>query len=100
MPASRTLEAKGIPLARFCATGFWPKDMALYRDDPAEYFRRLDGVVHSAEKHGVGLVPSLFWFYSCVPDLVGEPMDQWANPQSKTQAWMRQYVPRSGNSIP
>jgi hypothetical protein len=27
-----------------------------------------------------------------VPDLVGEPMDQWANPQSKTQAWMRDYV--------
>jgi hypothetical protein len=34
----------------------------------------------------------LFWLYACVPDLVGEPMDQWANPNSKTQAWMRHYV--------
>lgn len=87
-----TLKAKGIPFARFCATGFWPKDMQLYRENRAEYFRRLDGVVESARKHGVGLIPSQFWLYSCVPDLVGEPMDEWANPQSKTQAWMREYV--------
>ena len=87
-----TLEKKGIPFARFCATGFWPADMRLYQTNRAEYFRRLDGVVDSAQKHGVGLVPSLFWFYACVPDLVGEPMDQWANPKSKTQAWMREYV--------
>jgi endo-1,4-beta-mannosidase len=87
-----TLQDKGIPFVRFCATGFWPKDMALYQKDRAEYFRRLDAVVQSAQKHGVGLVPSLFWLFSCVPDLVGEPMDQWANPQSKTHAWMHDYV--------
>ena len=87
-----TLAQKHIPFARFCATGFWPADMQLYQTNRAEYFRRLDGVVNSAQKNGVGLVPSLFWFYSCVPDLVGEPMDQWANPRSKTQAWMREYV--------
>ena len=87
-----TLAQKDIPFARFCATGFWPKDLRLYQTNRAEYFRRLDGVVNSAQKHGVGLVPSLFWFYSCVPDLVDEPMDQWANPKSKTQAWMREYV--------
>jgi hypothetical protein len=87
-----TLAAKGIPFARFCATGFWPRDMRLYQTDRAEYFRRLDGVVKAAEKHGIGLVPSLFWLHASVPDLVGEPMDQWANPQSKTHAWMRGYV--------
>lgn len=87
-----TLAAKGIPFARFCATGFWPRDMKLYRDDRQEYFRRLDGVVASAARHGVGLIPSLLWYYACVPDLVGEPMDAWADPNSKTQAWMRQYV--------
>lgn len=87
-----TLAAKGIPFARFCATGFWPRDMQLYLDDRAEYFRRLDGVVNSAQRHGIGLIPSLFWYYPCVPDLVGEPMDQWANPSSKTRAWMRNYV--------
>lgn len=88
----RVLAEQHIPFARFCATGFWPKDMALYQTDREEYFRRLDGVVKSAEKHGIGLVPSLFWYFACVPDLVGEPMDQWGNPQSKTHEWMRGYV--------
>jgi hypothetical protein len=87
-----TLAAKGIPYARFCATGFWPRDMKLYANDRADYFRRLDGVVASAQAHGVGLIPSLFWYYACVPDLVGEPMDQWANTESKTHAWMRNYI--------
>jgi hypothetical protein len=87
-----TLSSQGIPFARFCCSGYWPSDMRLYQSDRGEYFRRLDGVVRSAEKHGVGLIPSLFWYFACVPDLVGEPMDQWANPRGKTQAYMRDYV--------
>ncbi len=47
----------------------------MYIDDRAEYFRRLDAVVNAARQHGIGLVPSLFWYYACVPDLVGEPME-------------------------
>lgn len=88
----KTLAEYNVPFVRFCATGFWPSDMKLYRTDRTEYFRRLDLLVQSAERHGVGLIPSLFWHVSCVPDLVGEPMDQWGNPQSKTHAWMRDYV--------
>ncbi len=87
-----TLAEQGIPFARFCATGFWPQEMRLYLTNRAEYFRRMDGVVQSAQKHGVGLVPSLFWYYSTVPDIVGEPVGEWANPRSKTQAFMREYV--------
>lgn len=81
-----------IPFARFCAAGFWPSEMKLYQTDRAEYFRRLDGVIRSAEKHGVGLIPSLFWYYACVPDLVGEPMNAWGDRDSKTHAFMRQYT--------
>ena len=84
-----------IPFVRFMACGFWPTDYNLYMKDAAgkaEYFRRLDGIVKAAEDNGVGLIPSLFWAYFAVPDLMGEPMDQWANPQSKTHAFMRQYV--------
>jgi hypothetical protein len=87
-----TLSARGIPFVRFCATGFWPKDMQVYLTNRAEYFRRLDGVVRSAQEHGIGMIPSLFWFDSTVPDIVGEPVDQWSNPQSKTQGFMRKYV--------
>ena len=38
------------------------------------------------------MFPSLFWFSATVLDIVGEPLDRWANPQSKTQAFMREYV--------
>jgi len=81
-----------IPFARFAATGFWPADMKLYREDKAAYFQRMDAVVKSAGQHGVGLLPSLFWQLAMVPDLVGEPCDQWGNPASKTCEFMRTYT--------
>jgi len=88
----RVLAENGIPFARFMCTGFWPADMSLYRTDRAKYFELLDGVVRAAEKHGVGLIPSLFWHLATVPDLVGEPCDQWGNPASKTHEFMRTYT--------
>ncbi|MGC8667646.1 MAG: cellulase family glycosylhydrolase [Chthonomonadales bacterium] len=86
------LQAHGIPFARFMCCGFWPADMRLYRTDRAEYFRRLDRVIQSAQRHHVGLIPDLFWNLATVPDLVGEPCNQWGNPKSKTRAFMRTYV--------
>lgn len=86
------LGRRGIQLARIMGTGFWPPDMALYTSDREEYFRRFDEVVASAEHHGVGLVVSLFWYYPTVPDLVGEPIQSWGHPDSKTIRWMQEYV--------
>lgn len=86
------LKERGIPFVRFMATGFWPVDMRLYAEDPKEYFSRMDRVVQAAERIGVGLIPSLFWTLSTVPDLAGEPMNAWGNPKSQTHAWMRKYT--------
>ncbi len=88
----RVLAKKGIPFARFMCGGFWPIEMRLYQTDKARYLELLDGVVRAAEKHGVGLIPSLFWYLATVPDLVGEPCDQWGNPASKTHEFMRIYT--------
>lgn len=81
-----------IPFARFMAGGFWPIDWELYLHDKDAYFNRLDKVVHSAESEKVALIPSLFWNMSTVPDIVGEPLDQWGNPESRTTAFMREYT--------
>jgi len=86
------LARRGIPFARFMACGFWPNDWKLYLEAPERYFALLDGVVQAAEENGIGLIPSLFWYSATVPDLVGEPRDQWGNPTSKTHAFMRRYV--------
>ena len=87
-----TLAQDKIPFVRFNCGGFWPPEMRLYLENRDEYLRRLAGVVHSAEKNHVGLVPSLFWNITCIPDLVGEPLSAWGNPNSKTIAFMRGYV--------
>jgi hypothetical protein len=81
-----------IPFARFACCGFWPVQAKAYRADKDAYFGRLDAVVKAAERRGVGLVPSLFWYMSTVPDLVGESCDQWGNPGSKTIVYMREYA--------
>jgi hypothetical protein len=81
-----------IPFIRFNAGGFWPSNWKLYVNDKHRYFALMDSFVQEAEDQELGLIPSLFWYYPCVPDLVGEPMDQWGNPNSRTHAFMRTYI--------
>ncbi|MBL9166556.1 MAG: cellulase family glycosylhydrolase [Verrucomicrobiales bacterium] len=81
-----------IPFVRFSAGGYWPHDWRLYQTNRAEYFARLDSVVRTAERLGIGLIPSLFWHYSTVPDLVGEPVSAWGRTNSQTHSFMREYT--------
>src|SRR5436190_2601721 len=89
----RELAARKIPFARFSAGGYWPNEWGLYQTNRTEYFARFGGVVRSAEKHGIGLIPSLFWQLSTVPDLVGEPCNRWGDTNSRTIAFMLEYTP-------
>ncbi len=86
------LASYGIPFVRFMACGFWPVQMKLYFEDKDAYYAIMDDIVTTAERTDVGLIPSLFWYYACVPDMMGEPINQWGNPDSKTHAFMRQYT--------
>ena len=88
----KELSSLEIPFVRFMASGYWPNDMKLYRKNSKLYFSLMDEVVASAEKNNIGLIPSLFWNYAMVPDLVGESMDQWGNTKSKTHQFMRKYT--------
>jgi len=88
----RKLAANHIPFARIIACGFSPSDYQLYLHDKETYFKLLDGVVQAAEESNVGLIADLFWSNTAVPDLVGEPRDQWGNSQSKTRQFMRTYI--------
>jgi hypothetical protein len=88
----RTLREHEIPFIRFSIGGFFPDEWAALQDDQEGYFAALDRLVADAEECGLGLIPSFFWFYPTVPDLVGESIDQWGNPDSKTHAFMRRYT--------
>lgn len=86
------LAAHRIPFVRFRAAGYWPSLLAMYENDKETYLKYLDGVIQAAEDYGIGLIPSLFWADFAVPDLVGEPRNQWGNPNSRTIAFMRRYT--------
>lgn len=86
------LSRRHIPFCRIMAGGFWPIEQAHYTKDPVGFFARFDKVVRSAERNHVGLILSLFWNPSTVPDLVHEPVNAWGDSGSKTIAYMRRYV--------
>lgn len=88
----KALSDRGIPFVRFMGCGFWPSDNDLYFKDKEKYFGLMDKVIKAAEETKVGLIPSLFWCSSTAPDLVKEAVNQWGNPDSKTHAFMREYV--------
>jgi sialate O-acetylesterase len=82
----------GVPFARLDVSGFWPSRANLFFTNRTEYFRRLDQVVASAERHGVGLIPTLFWTTFTFPDLAGEHLDQLAVSNSVTRQKMREFA--------
>jgi hypothetical protein len=86
------LASQKVPFVRFAACGFFPVQMELYQKNQEAYFELLDGLVKEAKAQGIGLIPSLFWSYFCVPDLVGEPISAWGDPASKTRDFMRRYT--------
>lgn len=86
------LSKAGIPFVRFMCCGFSAKDMKLYREDKKEYFRRLDVVVHEAEKQRIGLIPTLFWNLPAISDQFGEPLDSLGDRDSRTVGFIRTYT--------
>lgn len=88
----RQLKENNIPFLRFNAGAFWPSEWSLYLNNKEEYFDRFDGFVKAAEDERIGLIPSLFWNYHTIPDIVNEPVNQWGNSNSKTIAFMKTYI--------
>lgn len=86
------LSRKGIPFVRLMWGRYWPSEQELYLTNRAAFFERMDRVVRSAETNHIGLIPSLFWYMATAPDLMGEHIDQYGNPASKTIAYIREYT--------
>ena len=84
--------ARGIPFVRFCATGFWPREMQLYLTNRAEYFRRLDEVLRTRPKNTASASSRRCFGFTRRRRILLVNRWEWANPRSKTQAFMRDYV--------
>jgi endo-1,4-beta-mannosidase len=88
----KTLANYNVPFARVMLGGYWPTDYELYRQDKKKYFALMDEFIREAETQHIGLIPSLFWNFSSISDLVGEPVNYWGKPESKTIQFMREYT--------
>lgn len=86
------LAKAGVPFVRFMCGGFWPTEQKLYLTNREVFFQRLDRVVRCAEENHIGLIPSLFWNIPTFPDLVGEPMQELGNTNSRSIALIRDYT--------
>lgn len=83
---------RDIPFLRTFGSGFWPKDMKIYFDDPATYWKRFDEFVALAKKNNVKLLPTLFWNYQMWPDLMKEPCSKIFERGSRTRQAMEKYL--------
>ena len=69
------LRQSGIPFLRFDFGSYGAGAEAnsgwrLFFSDKSRWLGRREAVVESAEKHGVGLIPSMFWRLQTIPDLM------------------------------
>ena len=85
------LAKAGVPFVRFSAGGYSAKDWERVLQSRESHFAALDRVVRRAEELHIGLIPSLYWTLN-LAWAVGEPIDQWGNPESKTIDAMRSYT--------
>jgi hypothetical protein len=87
------LKAVGIPFVRFACSPYWPSEWKkTYMANPTTYLANMDVIFNAAQSVGMGLVPSMIWNFSSIPDALGEPMSAWGNASSATRTFMRNYV--------
>lgn len=85
-------EVNHIAFFRFWATGFWPRDMKLYFEDPDTYWKKMDEVFNLCSEHKIKLIPSIFWNIDMWPMICEEDRQAILDPNSKTHQYMYKYA--------
>jgi hypothetical protein len=91
-PSIKKIADSKIPFIRVPFSGFWPNELKLYQNKPADYFHEMDLFVKTCEENRIGIIADLFWTKFSVSDVVGETVNQIGNPASKTMEYARKYV--------
>ena len=86
------LAEHGIEYCRMNIGLFWPVNYAQWDADKKDYYAKLDEVIHSAEKNNIGIICSFFWHPQGISDYFDEPQNAWGDEESKTRAYMADYV--------
>lgn len=67
---------RGFRTIRFAATPFWPVDWRRTLVNETNYWSQVSNMLDVAEECHCQLIPSLFWNWNAIPDLVGEPLGE------------------------
>lgn len=68
--------------------------------DKDEYFQRIRNMFDVAAEYNIGIVATMFWEYYCMPDVVGETINEaYATTNSQTMIACRDFIDRFWNAI-
>lgn len=85
-------EMNHIAFFRFWASGFWPRDMQIYFENPDIYWKKMDEVFNLCREHKIKLVPSIFWNIDMWPMICEEDRQAILDPNSKSYKSMHKYA--------
>jgi len=88
----KILDEYSVPYVRINMGGFGADNFELYFSNPDMYLTLMDEVVNEADKYGIGIICSIFWYFPVFADYSGEPCNAIGDVNSKTWTLMRQYI--------
>lgn len=90
--ALEVLKEYDCKVIRFSTLPFYEVDMGYYTEAEETYWSKLDTLIKKCEELEIGLIPSMFWTFSCF-DYYNEPYhDAINNPESQGMQFIKDYT--------
>jgi len=88
-----TLNRYQIPFIRINTFGFWSTDIQnQYLNNKTQFYERLDKFMDEAATQNVGVIMSLFFNFTALPELNKENYPAWGDENSATRKMMREMT--------
>lgn len=86
------LAREGVRIVRFNCGVYYAPELSAYTEHRDAYLDVLRQIAARAERLEIGLIPSLIWNFSAVPDYFGEPFRSWGDSRSRTSRFLETYT--------
>lgn len=86
------LKRHEVSVVRFSGCVYYAEDIPAYVENKQRYLTTLARIASLAEQYEIGLIPSIVWQYRAIPNYCGEGTAAWGRADSRTIAFMKEYV--------